>query len=129
MGAGRARGHVEVVQLHGFGEDVRRDQPEVWAVVSNGDPQGESARVAEVTDALRRAFGAPFARYPEEAADLGGTTNVIGHRVRAEPSAGFLHLELSAEFRDELERRPNGPSRLAAALGSVASQSEAARAP
>jgi len=129
MGAVHALGQVEVVQLHGFGEDVLRDQPEVWAVVSNGDPEGESARAAEVTDALRRAFGATFVRYPEEAADLGGTTNVIGQRVRAEPPASFLHLELSSEFRSELQRRPNGPARLAAALGSPSAHPEAAPAP
>lgn len=130
VGAVRALGEVEVVQLHGFGEDhVLHDRPDAWAVVSAGDPDGGSARVAAVVDALHQAFGASFARYPEDVDDLGGTTNVIGRRVREEPSAGFLHLELSSAFRKQLRKRPDGPSRLAAALGAGPARVEATETP
>jgi hypothetical protein len=133
MGAVRALGHagmVEVVQLHGFREDhPDREQAELGAVVSDGDPEGGSVRVAAVADALRQALGTSVGRYPEDVDDLGGTTNVIGLRVRAEPSAGFLHLELSSTLRTELLRRPDGPLRLAAALGTGAPHPEATEAP
>lgn len=131
VGAVRALGHVEVVQLHGFGEDheLPPERLTTWAVVSAGDPEGGSARVAEVVEALRGAFGASFARYPEDLGDLGGTTNVIGRRLRAEPEASFLHLELSSAFRKHLRRRPDGPAHLAAALGAGPAEPEAAEAP
>lgn len=131
MGAVRTLGHVEVVQLHGFGEDhvLPPDRQATRAVVSAGDLEGGSARVTAVVDALQRTFGGSFARYPEDLGDLGGTTNVIGRRVRAEPRAGFLHLELSSEFRKHLRRQPEGPARLAAALGAGPAEPEAAEVP
>lgn len=121
LAAARALGSAEVVQLHGFGDDhVIEDRPGAWAVVSAGDEAGGSPRVAAVAEALRREFGGDVARYPEDVDELGGTTNVIGRRVRAEPSARFLHLELSAAFRAELLRRRDWPPRLAAILGARA---------
>lgn len=129
MGAVRALGRVEVVQLHGFGADhVIEARPDAWAVVSAGDAAGGSPRIAAVAEALRRSFGATIARHPEDVDELGGTTNAIGRRVRAEPSAHFLHLELSAAFREALLRRPEWHPRLAAALG-ASEPPEAVEAP
>jgi hypothetical protein len=116
-GAVAALGVVEVIQLHGYGEEqAAAVRPELWAIVSNGDAERGVPRVTEVATALTQGFDEPIARFPEDVAELGGTTNVIGRRVRAAPGASFLHLELSSDFRQALRRHPDWPERFAAAL-------------
>ena len=75
--------------------------------------------MTEVATALQRDFGVAIARYPEDVELLGGTTNVIGQRVRSIPDATFLHLELSSNFRTKLRQKPEWSRRFAAALVSA----------
>ncbi|MCX4245300.1 hypothetical protein [Paraliomyxa miuraensis] len=121
MGVVRAVGAIEVVQLHGYADDhVLPDRPEARAVVSAGADDDGGPRVEAVAAALQDALGVPIARYPEDVAELGGVTNVIGRRLRREPSASFLHIELSGMLRKELRRRDGAAARFAAALRATA---------
>lgn len=130
MGVVRAVGAMEVVQLHGYADDhVLPDRPDAQAVVSTGAQEDATGRVAAVAAALQQSFGVTVVRYPEDVNDLGGKTNVIGRRVRKEPNVGFLHIELSSTFRQELRRRNDAPTRFAAALRAEGTRAEIGEVP
>jgi hypothetical protein len=98
------------IQVHGF-----RDEkvPGVSVVVSGA---GTSLDPLPVARALNEVFGAGTARvYPEEVKKLGGTTNA---QARACKEAGwaFLHLEISASFRQRMERQASLREQFAQAL-------------
>ncbi|MEM7158552.1 MAG: hypothetical protein AAF799_37275 [Myxococcota bacterium] len=120
VGMAEASDALEVIQLHGFGDDrTIPELPEAWAIVSAGSLDPGWPRVTAVATALERDFGVTIARYPEDVELLGGTTNVIGQRVRSIPDATFLHLELSSNFRTKLRQKPEWSRRFAAALVSA----------
>jgi hypothetical protein len=84
-----------IVQLHGF---AARDS-HFAVVVSSGAKRG-SARVDRVQQELG-ALVEGVARFPQEASELGATTNVQGKLARRSGHE-FVHVELSAPLRARL---------------------------
>ncbi len=108
-----------VVQLHGFTErdSLGRD---VAAVISDGEPArpGDAPAVRLRQALARRLAPARVLLYGADVRALGGTTNLLGARVRA-AGVPFLHLELSAAARRRLRDGGAAPlsESLAEALG------------
>ncbi len=106
-----AQGPARLVQLHGFGD---REGGDLDVVVSRGDERGSGAGIAALAARLGAVSGARVARFPEDTAELGATTNAQGRHARS-VGAEFVHLEMSRSFRERLAReRP-----LAAGLARV----------
>ncbi len=107
---GRAWPRAQVVQLHGF-----RDEkvPTAKIIVSAA---GTGAATAPLARALNDAFGVGTARlYPEEVQQLGGTENVQA-RANAAESRPFLHIEIAASLRNQMQRQKSLRDRFARAL-------------
>lgn len=114
-----ARGfeHTVVIQIHGYGKSHHvSDLPGTWAIVSAGERAGSTPRSSAVARQLWVGFGVPIARYPEDAATLGATTNVLRKALLHHPWSDFVHVELSSGFRKELRARPDWIASFAAAL-------------
>jgi hypothetical protein len=117
----RAAGSVRVIQLHGFGEreqerDDAGDTGSIAMVVSAGDAAGSSKISAAIADALVRVIGSDVKRFPEQTKELGATTNAQGKLLRAQPTASFVHVEMSAALRNRLAKEAPLREQLAAAL-------------
>lgn len=117
-----AAGDARVIQLHGFGqrvEDGDNDDGDVQAiamVVSAGDAAGSSPWTTAIASALVPVFGSGVKRYPEQTHVLGATTNVQAQLLRNLGGDRFVHVEMSAETRDQLKRDAGLREKLAVAL-------------
>jgi hypothetical protein len=93
-----------VVQLHGF-HPARRTTAAGRAatmILSNGSDQVTPA-VDAIGRCLTRAFpNDSIAIYPTDVSELGARSNVQGQQLRATGFAGFVHVELSLEIRQQL---------------------------
>jgi hypothetical protein len=90
---------ARLVQLHGFGP---REGVSVDVVLSGGSRDGAGTEVGAVAAALGAA-GVSVARFPEDLAVLGATTNEQGGLCRG-LGASFLHVETSRALRQRLLR-------------------------
>jgi hypothetical protein len=92
-----------VVQLHGFNAQTCSSEAgrTAAAIISAGTtaPSPDSKAVAAC---LQTRLAGPVRLYPRDIGELGGTTNVQGRLLRAEGHAGFVHVELSRETREQL---------------------------
>jgi hypothetical protein len=92
-----------VVQLHGFNAQTCTSEAgrTAAAIISAGTttPSADSKAVAAC---LQSRLAGPVRLYPRDIGELGGTTNVQGRLLRAEGHAGFVHVELSRETREQL---------------------------
>jgi hypothetical protein len=116
-----ARRHPQgrIVQLHGFDPARRVDRAamEADAIVSDGS-RTPSQRLLDFAACMSAAFaGRSIQVFPIDTEELGATSNAQGQALRAAGYAGFVHLELSAAFRQELQADPAERARLAACLG------------
>jgi len=109
-GALSASPAATVVQLHGFAK-----RPGSTVIVSSGEKRSDPL-VARAAASLGRALGSGVKRYPDDAGELGATTNVQGAIVR-QAGGRFLHVELDADLRRDLA---GDASRRAAVLGAIA---------
>ncbi|MFE6175793.1 hypothetical protein [Streptomyces sp. NPDC056464] len=91
----RMRG-VPGLQLHGFGESDGRPYE---AVVSGGSAQSTSREATGLADRLE-ADGLRVCRGWSARCPLEGTTNVQGMSAERR-HAGFLHVELAPDARDD----------------------------
>jgi hypothetical protein len=96
-GALRALPNSTVVQLHGFA--ARESQAR--AILSTGRGAHGDPWLENVRRLLMPLIGPAVLRFPDESAELGGTTNVQGTLVRS-VGGRFLHVEMSAELRSTL---------------------------
>jgi hypothetical protein len=94
-GALAATASTTIVQLHGF---AARDSR--YAVVLSSGARRGSAQVDRVQQALSPLLEG-VARFPQEASELGATTNVQGKLARRS-SHELVHIELSAPLRTRL---------------------------
>ena len=94
--------NAKVVQLHGF---VPRDSFGS-VVLSSGDKVEGQRLVLHAKDRLDPVLGsAAVRRFPEDASELGATTNVQGQAVR-KAGGEFLHVEIEARLRRDLLKNP-----------------------
>jgi hypothetical protein len=106
--------HSTVVQLHGFA--ARESRPAL--VLSNGSRRA-GALETRVQELLAPIVPGRIERFPEQTAELGGTTNVQGALVRAR-GGRFLHVEIESELRSKLSADSELRARFLTALaGSV----------
>lgn len=109
--AARILGDIAVIQLHGFADGPGRPD----AVISAGDASGSTPLVRAVVRALGDQLG-QTARFPEDTAELGGTTNAQGRMLRTYPRAHFVHIEMSKSTRRRMRSSADELDRLARAL-------------
>jgi len=93
----RANPRITVIQLHGF--SPRESGAAI--VLSNGTSAQSGEVVSRVAHLLSAVVPGKVERFPEEASELGATTNVQGRAVRA-AGGTFLHIEMSAPLRQTL---------------------------
>ena len=93
-----------IVQLHGF-ERTRRNTLAARGaavIVSNGTDRPD-AELFDLADCLSRVSApATVLTHPGDTDELGALTNAQGRALREAGFAGFVHLELSAEWRETL---------------------------
>ena len=93
-----------IIQLHGF-ERTRRSTLEAHdaaVIVSNGTERPDAA-LLELADCLSRVSApATVLVHPGDTSELGALTNAQGRALREAGFAGFVHLELSASWRETL---------------------------
>lgn len=106
---------VEVVQLHGFGDDEAAEGMPA-AIVSGGLAQAATVRSRVVAERLRSGLGIEVGLFPVNTDRLGATTNVQGRVIHAREGASFVHVEMSAGLRQRLLRDPAAQAALGAAL-------------
>lgn len=106
---------VEVVQLHGFGDDEAAEgMPAV--IVSGGLSDAATPRARVVAARLRGGLGVEVGLYPVDTDRLGATTNVQGRAIRGREGASFVHVEMSAGLRQRLRGDAAARARLVEAL-------------
>ncbi len=108
---------VTVVQLHGFGASAAIPASYA-AIVSAGMAAGSTVTSADVAGALVPVLPGTAARYPEQTAQLGATTNVQGQYAR-EHGMEFVSIELSAAVRTELAASVAAAGRLGVAIAAA----------
>jgi len=101
-----ARVHPEgrAIQIHGFNPDRRGSEEgrRASAIVSDGtrDPQGAATAIASC---LKQSFAADrIALFPADVDELGALSNAQGKMLRKAGFNGFVHMELSPQFRRRL---------------------------
>lgn len=92
-----------IIQIHGFSpKDLENSQ--IKMVLSTGKLKGSDNYFEKITKNMKKEFGNEFVKiYPEEISILGGETNVQGKFIAKIKKGGFLHIELSNNFRKELK--------------------------
>jgi hypothetical protein len=86
-----------VIQHHGFGGHGRGTS----VILSAGERADGDPLVARAAAALSGVLTQGVRIFPDDASELGATTNVQGAAVRA-AGGRFLHVEMAAELRDRL---------------------------
>jgi len=114
-----AAGGCRVIQIHGFGkrDDVTGARiTAIEVVVSGGEPQAPTQASRQVSGSLTKDFGAGVKRFPDETQYLGATTNVQKKLLANIPNSEFVHVELSADLRDRLQKSAEARAMLARSL-------------
>lgn len=106
---------VEVVQLHGFGDDEAAEGMPA-AIVSGGQAGAATPRSRAVAERMRSGLGVEVALFPVDTDRLGATTNVQGRAIHGREGASFVHVEMSAGLRQRLRSDAAARARLADAL-------------
>ncbi len=104
---------VEVVQLHGFGDD---EGAMPAAIVSGGRAEAATPRSRVVAQRLAQGLGVAVGLFPDDTDRLGATTNVQGRAVHQREGASFVHVEMSAALRQRLRDDAAARAQLADAL-------------
>lgn len=100
-----------LLQLHGFERDKRDSEAGRNAdSVSSGGRPWPTSPVITLRDCLQREFGGLHRVYAIDIDELGGTRNASFAQFPT-PHTGFLHLELSREFRGRLLAGPADQNR------------------
>jgi hypothetical protein len=97
----------QIVQLHGFEQEKRvgRSVGEAEIVLSNGTAT-PPARLTQVANCWKHALSVVVKRYPDEAKDLGATTNAQALLLHSLGHSGFFHVEMSENIRAQLQHDP-----------------------
>lgn len=108
-----------VIQWHGFDGDKRKSAAaqDLDLIVSAGQAT-PPPWVRTAAACLKTGLG-PFRAglYPDDVAELGGTTNAQGRLLRGLGHSGFIHLEMSLPLRETLVRDGELRRRLLDCLG------------
>lgn len=118
----RTTPNARVIQLHGFSASEGSGRASIAAVVSAGRDAPTPWAIAVAT-ALREHLGEGARLYPRDTRVLGGTRNVQARLIHTYPSAGFLHLELSAAARAQFAEPERFEKLCSALLGPLESAS------
>lgn len=94
---------ARVLQIHGFDPDKRKSRAAADAslIISNGTSRS-TAPLRSAAACLARDLAVNVGVYPDTVRELGGTTNAQGSVLRSIGHDGFVHLEMSADFRRRL---------------------------
>lgn len=102
-----------VAQLHGFEKRKRKSIPGASAdvIVSSGT-KTVTQEVRKFAACLGEDSGTKVMIYPVDVQELGGTTNTVGRLMKVAGSSGFIHLEMSDEFRTGLRQDESRRTRM-----------------
>jgi hypothetical protein len=97
----------QIMQLHGFEQEKRvgRSVGEAEIVLSNGTST-PPAQLTQVANCWKHTLSIVVKRYPDEAKDLGATTNAQALLLHSLGHSGFLHVEMSEGIRARLHKDP-----------------------
>lgn len=97
----------QILQLHGFEQEKRigRSVGEAEIILSDGTAT-PPARLTRIANCWKRELAVIVKRYPDEAKDLGATTNAQALLLHSLGHAGFLHVEMSEGLRAQLQQDP-----------------------
>jgi hypothetical protein len=111
-----AAGGARVIQLHGFGErdDVTGERiVSIEMVVSAGDEAKPSLASSSIATTLAKDFGPGVKTYPDQTKYLGATTNAQKKLLANIPNCEFVHVEMSADLRERLQKSAEAREMLA----------------
>ncbi len=108
---------VTVVQLHGFGASPTIPTS-FAAIVSAGVAAGSTDTSTRVASSMAAVLTGTTARYPEQTAAMGATTNVQGQYARS-VGMTFVSIEMSYPIRTELAADPVAAARLGVAIAAA----------
>lgn len=89
-----------VIQLHGFNSNKRKVTKNISMIISTGTKRYK--QVHKIVSCLRKKVTDDARAYPDQIRTLGGTTNMVGKRLRAIGFTGFKHIEMSLPIRKKL---------------------------
>lgn len=96
-----------VYQLHGFEQESRRsDAARKAAVILSDGSRTPAATLRRLADCIAAKTQASVLTYPEDVRELGATTNTVAAALRRQGYAGFVHIEMSHQFRADLAQSP-----------------------
>lgn len=107
VASAETRRSATVVQLHGFGADPAESPTGTKMVISAGGNTKSMALSRSAAKAMQDRFGAEVLLFPDQVSVLGATTNIQAQELKVVPGARFLHVELSAAVRSELQSSPD----------------------
>lgn len=116
-----ATGARTLIQLHGYSATGYPELAKTTrAIISQGTRAPSSATLRRAGTKLAEVLGGPVLRYPDETHRLGATKNVQGRLVRLRPNSAFLHVEMVAATREQLDASASMRGDLARVLADVA---------
>lgn len=96
-----------VLQIHGFDPGKRKSRLAAEAAIILGNGSERSTPPLRTTgDCLSRRLAVTVGVYPDSVRELGGTTNAQATALRGIGHDGFLHVEMSAVFRERMLTDP-----------------------
>lgn len=96
-----------VIQLHGFSRQKRKGNgKDAYIILSNGTRRPDRT-VHDLATRLRETLDVDTRVFPHDIRELGALTNRQGKVLREAGHNGFIHIELSAEIREQLRNDGN----------------------
>ncbi len=92
----------QLVQLHGFSRAKRKTSASSANIILSGGTRSPNESLKELAEKLRLQVDAETRLFPDEVQELGALTNRQGALLRAAGNCDFVHIEMSAELRQQL---------------------------
>lgn len=111
----------KIIQIHGFSRKKRKTPSGRLAdvIISNGTKRA-SLTSKKLFQCLKKQFQEQnILHYPYDVRELGATKNIIAKRLRMMAFDGFVHLEMSYNFRKKIKTDPNKLDKVAQCLAQL----------
>jgi hypothetical protein len=93
----------KIIQLHGFSDNKRKTETgNVADMIVSSSSENPSSWVLKYASCMKDLSSHLIFVYPNEITELGGTTNSIALDLQGKGYFGFVHIEMSKEFRGDM---------------------------